>query len=143
MTTPRSMQEGVQNVLVPASPYFLILQHSAKGQLWYKQVAGVPVKWARVNAHSRLSYMPSDNSSADISSLIWLQSTYVSLLLSEWGFLLHLVRRIEVPWKEEVFKGESTDLRSASFIHGVLFETEWMPRMVCGSLLVCGRFYLL
>lgn len=111
-----------RNMLVPASPYFPILQHSAKGQLWYKHVAGVPVKWARVNAHSRLSNMPSDNSSADISSLIWLQSMYVWLLLSEWDFLLHLVRRIEAPWKEEVFKGESRDLRRASSICGVLYE---------------------
>lgn len=98
MTTPGSMRKGVQNVLVSASPHFPVLQHSAQGQLWYKHVAGVPVKSARADAHSRLLNMLSDNSSADIGSLIWLQSM-LRLLVAKWSFLLHLVRRIEAPWK--------------------------------------------
>lgn len=137
MMTPGSMHKGVQNVLVPASPHFPILQHSAQGQLWYKHVAGVPVKWARVDAHSRLSNMPSDNSSADISSLIWLQSM-LWLLGAEWSFLLHLVRRIEAPWKGVECRSQRRLIQTwCSLWNGMNAKNG------CGSLLVCGRFYLL
>lgn len=137
---PRLMQKGVQNMLVPASPYISILQHSAKGQLWHKHVAGVPVKWARVNAYSRLWNMPSDNSSADISSLIWLQSM-LQLLVSERGFSLTFGPKNWSSLKRGVLKGESTDLRSTSFIRGVLYETECQEWFVGHCWSVVGFTY--